>query len=241
MRTLTLLAIPLASLFLAIGCQAHPKNCTACGIASSTQKPQIKTAGSKPSGTTLKEGKTAYLASAEAKEINPEKGAVLLAENVDRPADGSVVTAVELAEANVRIDENDPETETMTAEAYLALIKSGKVSDPDYRAPGSETAERRTPMSTASAPTRAQSAEAVEQSSQTTPTMINASATVAAGEGIRSSSYIPKIPGMPLPDGWGYINEKDLVSTHESNDAIAGEKYFSSATRAKSTKNNILL
>lgn len=237
MRKQFLLAIPLASLLFLAGCSTCNSS-KGCGTVAVTPASAVK-----PAVVNAEEGAVAY---AVADESAPQRGIATGVHSVG----SSIEQALHLAEADTPTSDKaiDPNVETITAEEYQALIASGKVTDTTYRAPGSVEAVP------ASIPSRFQSMTGqteiavasrdvpIRSDELVTPAILNAAAlreakavsasTDVATTAVVSSSIVPKIPGMPLPDGWDYINEKDLGVALDTIGTVADKHYFSDATRA---------
>lgn len=201
MRKQFLLAIPLGSLLFLAGCA----NCSGSkGCADVANVPVQE-----------KDGAVAYAAG---NESIPQE----LIGDIENVAHGigdavhsvgsSIDQALHIAEADASSAEIDPNVETLTPEEYQALIAAGKVTDEDYRAPGSIKTVAESVSSRIQMP-------AVE--AEVSVAAVNS----AAADKVVSSSVVPKIPGMPLPEGWDYINEKDLGFADESPSSISANKF----------------
>lgn len=257
MRKHFLLAIPLASMLLFAGCASY----NTCGAPVD----DCNTCGDAP--VAYANADAVYTASAPAAVVHGVENAVYSA--------GHAVGLASAGNSNI---------ETLTPEAYAALIASGKVTDAGYRAPGSDiaTVESASPVIAASVPSRiepiaasarvsvevdavaapslasAMKSSVTEESEEgsvaatempitsdelVTPAMLNAaalreanivSATVAATgvDPISGSGGMPRIPSMPLPEGWDYIDlDEHGLGANTVENYSSDDQYFSSAGR----------
>lgn len=265
MRKHFLLAIPLASLLLFAGCSCATGDCNAPVVDDCNE---CVAAAPAPVVVPVVECTT----------CDP----VMPAPDCDTCLVPAAAARIEIADAGVNIEAiekgasvelaaapaQEGAAETLTAEEYLALISAGKVTDPDYRAPGSISAGDAESVELASIPARFQpmtmdaevEAVAVAATQETatygestafakempvtsdeltTPALMNAAAlreanlagatvvaTSTTAPAITSTAAVPQIPGMPLPDGWAYIDEQDLGATTTAEPST-NEDYFS--------------